>query len=431
MHNVLSSKSCEQARFSAHFRRPLYDSYCFSRIPNSVLRLFEIGHAEDCLPVDVFGGSWPSVQNVVLIFLDSVGWNMLRRSITRKESAIAACIQRGILSQITSQFPSTTINHLIATHCNLTALSTGIYGWYYYDAHFDEVIAPLPFEFAGQEGRSLFDLGIKPESVFPPGGFYGQLARQGISSYIVEYEGYRNSPFSRVIRPSTNVVSYKDPEEGLNSIRDLLQSRHSQRNYVLGIFDHIDSLCHREGPLSENVFNAIECFFSSLITELLDPMRALASETVVIVTADHGQTEVDYKKTVYLDTAFPKLAEKFKKNRKGRTIAPLGSVGDYFIHVDLDLLEDVHGELQEHLQGVAEVWPTSQLIEEGIFGKGEPSTVFLQNIGQLVVLPFEQQSVFWAGDGGRFHRCLRGRHGGLTPDEMDSHFLVLASDTNR
>jgi hypothetical protein len=62
------------------------------------------------------------------------------------------------------------------------------------------------------------------------------------------------------------------------------------------------------------------------------------------------------------------------------------------------------------------------LIEEGIFGTvGER---LRERVGNLVVLPYAGQTVYWREEG-RFVMDKRGHHGGLTPREMDTGVYLL------
>ena len=65
------------------------------------------------------------------------------------------------------------------------------------------------------------------------------------------------------------------------------------------------------------------------------------------------------------------------------------------------------------------------LIEQGYFGTTAVSDQFRARVGNLVVLPYAGESVYWLGDG-RFKQKYYGNHGGLTPQEMEIPFLLLS-----
>ena len=65
---------------------------------------------------------------------------------------------------------------------------------------------------------------------------------------------------------------------------------------------------------------------------------------------------------------------------------------------------------------------TSELIEGGFFGP-QPTATFLQRVGNLVVLPFKGESVYYF-ERDKFDNHFLGHHGGLTRDEMEIPFIA-------
>jgi len=86
----------------------------------------------------------------------------------------------------------------------------------------------------------------------------------------------------------------------------------------------------------------------------------------------------------------------------------------------------VRDRLREELKGRAEVYETSELIEAGFFGEGPASERFLARVGNVVVLSYANQSVWWLAPGS--HEGKVSSHGGLTPDEMEIPLFVVAYD---
>ena len=54
--------------------RPIYEDYSFGNIPNTIEYLLTGAQRGPLLPPDCFGGAYPRPQKIVLIFLDSFGW---------------------------------------------------------------------------------------------------------------------------------------------------------------------------------------------------------------------------------------------------------------------------------------------------------------------------------------------------------------------
>ena len=138
------------------------------------------------------------------------------------------------------------------------------------------------------------------------------------------------------------------------------------------------------------------------------------------MTADHGQSEVDPQTTVYLNTHpnFKGFGRFIKTNRKGKLIVPAGSARDMFLYINDDMLDEAQSVLAKQLAGRADVVKTEALVADGYFGPGVSSR-FRERVGNLIVLPYRYESVWWY-EKDRFEMPYYGHHGGLTPQEMET-----------
>jgi hypothetical protein len=89
-----------------------------------------------------------------------------------------------------------------------------------------------------------------------------------------------------------------------------------------------------------------------------------------------------------------------------------------FLYIKDDLLDEAQSFLATRLEGRADVVKTESLIHEGFFGP-EISSRFRERVGNLVILPYEYESVWWY-EKEKFEMKFRGHHGGLTPQEMET-----------
>lgn len=96
-----------------------------------------------------------------------------------------------------------------------------------------------------------------------------------------------------------------------------------------------------------------------------------------------------------------------------------------FLYIQETALDDAHALLSSQLEGKAMVCRVSELIAQGYFGPLPVSETFLSHVGNLVILPFEGEAVWWYEEG-RFEQKFFGHHGGLTPGEMEIPLLIYA-----
>jgi hypothetical protein len=96
-----------------------------------------------------------------------------------------------------------------------------------------------------------------------------------------------------------------------------------------------------------------------------------------------------------------------------------------FLYIQETALADAQALLASQLEGKAMVCRVTDLIDQGYFGPSPVSDAFLAHVGNLVILPFEGEAVWWY-EAGRFEQKFFGHHGGLTPGEMETPLLVYA-----
>jgi hypothetical protein len=94
------------ARFQplgARLLRPIYDDYSFGNIPDTIEYLLTGARRGPLLPPDCFGGTYPRPDKVVLIFIDSFGWQFWQDYHARFR-ATSRVVQKGTLTPISALF---------------------------------------------------------------------------------------------------------------------------------------------------------------------------------------------------------------------------------------------------------------------------------------------------------------------------------------
>jgi hypothetical protein len=127
MLNAESVRAVDASRWGDRFVRPLYDSYCFSRLPDLVQGLFS-GEQGD-LWRTMLGPLDGQYDRVVLFFLDAFGWQFFERYAERYPF-LARLLNEGYVTALTSQFPSTTAAHIPTIHTGMPVGASGVFQWY-------------------------------------------------------------------------------------------------------------------------------------------------------------------------------------------------------------------------------------------------------------------------------------------------------------
>lgn len=420
MFNDRSRAAVDAAAFGPRFRKPLYATYNFANLPSSLPWLFT-GQGTPALPLDVFGSFAPPFDHVVLCFIDAFGWQHVEKTLEHSRF-LRHAVGHGVLSKMTSMFPSTTAAHVTAIHTNQTPAQSGVYAWQYYDPVVGTIIEPLPFSFHNQPRESLRVTGVEPSVIFPGPSIYGELSEMGVRSIVMQPIEISGSSCNKVYAAGAEARPFKSLAEGLVNLRQVLLQEKGPL-YTFFYHDRIDSVSHVHGPESDQVAAEIEMVFLAF-ERILHERIGSAKRTLLLITADHGHVRTG--QGYYLNQSMPDLVSVLQKDRLGRPLAPAGSRRDLFLHVLPEHVAAVCGRLREELSGRAEVYPTSELIEAGFFGETPASERFLSRVGNVVVLPYANQSVWWLEPGQ--HETKVSSHGGLTPDEVEIPLFVVAYD---
>jgi Type I phosphodiesterase / nucleotide pyrophosphatase len=423
MINPASLAAVDAARFGSTFMRPLYDSYGFAQIPQTV-RACLTGDDRRGVPFGPRDDLYQQYDSVVLFFIDAFGWRFFEQYRDRSPF-LKRFADEGLVCKLTTQFPSTTAAHVTTIHTGLPVGQSGVYEWFYYEPSLDTLIAPLLFSYAGDATRNtLAQAGADPSLLYPTRTLYQDLRQHGVDSFVFTHQGYARSPYSSVVTNGAQIVAYRSFPEALVSLGQLLDSR-QRRTYCLLYLDSIDTACHHYGPDSPQTAAEIEVFLAAIEIVFQRSIARSHRRTLVLLTADHGQTAIDPATTIYLNRSVPQLRPYLKTNRAGQPLVPAGSSRDMFLYVEDTYLEQATDLLRRALDGRAEVHQVRELIAQGFFGPGQPSAAFASRVGNLVILPYANESVWWY-EQGKFEQIFYGSHGGLTRDEMETLLLAQA-----
>lgn len=409
--------------FSKSFRKPLYDSYCFANIPGTIEKILSGNTLLATLPDDVLINPVKEYDTVVLFFIDAFGWRFFERY-QDQYPTLQRFVNSGKVSKITSQFPSTTSAHVTTIHTGQSVGQTGVFEWFYYEPLLDDMISPLPFAYAGEGPNSLMKYGIDPIALYPQTNVFKKYKEKSIETHVFQSAEFTPSTYGSVVTDGASFThAFHDFSKALTEIAELSQKNDGIKRYIYCYYGDIDSVGHDLGPSSPEFDKAVETFFSELESCLFANLQAGGGRTLMVLTADHGQTDIDPATTVYINRIVPEMETWVMRNKQGKAMMPGGSARDLFVYIKDEYLEIAFSTLTDKLNGIAEVYKTKTLLDAGVFGNN-PSSTLLGRLSNICILPFKNDSVYWY-EKDKFEQEFFGHHGGLTSEEMDSIFLVL------
>jgi hypothetical protein len=384
-----------------NFAKPCYDAGGFASLPQHILDLLSTNRYDA----------------VVLFLIDSFGWRYFEKF--QDAPFLQKITSAGTVTKLTSQFPSTTAAHITTIHTGMPVGEHGIFEWYYYEPTLDKVIAPLLYSFAGTPLRdTLKPAGAKPSHLYPITNLYRPLKKRGVAASIFQHREYTPSTYSDIVFRGAKAIGYRTLPEALINLAGKLKGTKPPAYFFL-YFDRIDAISHEYGPESAQTTAEILVFLMTMERIFLKELTGNSKKILFLLTADHGQVETDPQTTIYLnrEPGFAGVEKYLKNNRIGEMIVPAGSARDFFLYIKEGMLEDAQVFLASRLEGRAEVRKVADLVEKGYFGP-VISPQFLGRAGDLVILPYEGESVWWY-ERDQFEQKFRGHHGGLTKKEME------------
>ena len=394
------------------FVKPTYGPGGFASLPGAITGLFNGQQPFNNLSADV--------DNVILGFIDGFGWRHFEKF--SSHPFLDGFTRHGVAEKWTSQFPSTTSGHVTCIHTGLNVGQSGVFEWNYYEPQLDAMIVPLLFSFSGTaEREQLKATGVDPKKLYPTATLYQKLKTLGVTSTAFQHREYTPSTYTNVVFDGANTRGFKSAPEMLVNLSTAVGKARG-KNYFFFYYDKIDSVSHDYGPASPQTEAEIDMFLYIMERNLIKPLRD-KENTLLLLTADHGQSEVDPSTTLYLNRVFPGIEKYIKTNARGELLVPGGSCRDLFLYIIDDLLDEAQALLTKGLEGKADVVKTEDLIAQGYFGP-EISDSFRARVGNLVILAYRYESIWWY-EKDKFVQKYYGHHGGLTPQEMEIPLLGL------
>ncbi|AEN07116.1 type I phosphodiesterase/nucleotide pyrophosphatase [halophilic archaeon DL31] len=387
---------------------PAYGDRCFADVTESALSLLSDEFNRE-LPDDAFGDLLNGeVDNVVLLVLDGLGldqWNRLNRQVPFFESFE----EFGELSPLTSVYPSETAAAITTLHTGLLPAEHGLLGWHQYFRDIEASIQTLPFLL--EDGTRVHDAHplANARELFAGEAIYGAAESAGIDTHVAQPERIANSASSQLTTAGADTNGYWNVADMAVTVRDTLADAEGP-THVTAYVPNVDHIAHITGTEQDRYDAQARMVTEAVRTGLVEELDAETAErTALLVTADHGHTNVDQSEQV--DLSVPEVQETLQTGEDGEPIPPVGGPRNVQFHVEDGRVE----ELRSYLEANHDVLTLDreEYTERGLFGENEvePSEMFERRAPDLVAV--HKETVMW------YHGDEKiGVHGGMTPAEM-------------
>jgi len=415
-----STRAVWPEELNPEFIEPRYDGYSIANVPATVAAL--LGGALPGIPpldrlywADLAGG----VRKVVILLLDAMGYLRLREVLDSPQCVWNRLAQRGILLPMTSVCPSTTTTALSCLGTGVEPISHGLVGYEMWLREFGvvaDMLTPKPSYGIGHE--TLVDWGLNPDTFIPVPSLGSLLAEQGIQSTCLTPAQYVNSSLSRMVyRDFTRKVGYSGAEDMWQQLSQLLAQDEAVPNYYFVYWSTIDTAIHRYGSRGGFWQAELQTVSRAMLEHFLQRLEPQHRQGVLFaMIADHGwvETPVDQAHDVEADALL-----------RSELLGPAtGESRTAYLHCLSGDDAGTLGRIRAALGDDYVLVPTQSALRAGLWGSADPMPEALARLGHFLVLA--RGNHYLDRQGKRFR--LRGRHGGLSPDEMLVPWLALRID---
>lgn len=392
---------------------PDYQGYCLTHLPALIRRAFGL---EAPLPAVLAPLVDRSFSRVLLLILDALGYRQFEMC-----AAVAPPLQRlldrGRHVPVTAPFPTTTTVALTTIYSGLSPAEHGIPGHNAYLRELGAVVDILRFSPAGEVRRDVYkDRGVDIRALFPIDTIFQQLARAGIEGVSITRREFVESALGRLHHEGGDTRGYLDAADLFVLLRQALREADGPR-FVAGYWDSVDMLSHVYGPFSEVVQAAGAQIGALLEREILAALTpAERRDTLLIVTADHGQLPAAPEEAVLLSEQRA-LADTL-------LLPPTGQPRAAFLYPTSGAgprLEAAMAPFADRLL----LLPSAEAIDRGLFGPPEAAHHHLSlRVGEYAALGLRGAQLL--GPNVRREEVFRrGRHGSLSEEEVLVPLIAL------
>lgn len=402
---------------------PQYQDYCFSNIHQTIINLLTNQNSPSGLPSDVLPKE--EFSHIFLILIDALGYLSFK-----KFQQYFSLPKKALISPLTTIFPSTTAATLSTLSTGLLPQEHGLFEWRLYIPQIGDIIKTLPFCFDNNHQQDqLADLGFDPEKIFfEEPTIYQKLAKRKIPSFVFNHQNYYKSAFASIAQNGAKPIPFTSFSELLTTLNQTITKITNKypKTFTYAYLDSLDSIGHKYGPESDYFKTELAQIALMINKFLLKPLEKSSqpkkSKSLVLITADHGQVQINPKETIYLNH-FRKLKKNLALKPNQKPIMATGGPRDVFLHLKRKNKKETIAYLKKKLASKANVYSSTEALKKGWFGNRQSTQKFLERLGDVLILPQDNHTV-WLGDEEKKIDKL-GHHGGITAEEMLIPFIAI------
>jgi predicted AlkP superfamily pyrophosphatase or phosphodiesterase len=342
------------------------------------------------------------VRNLVLIVIDGLGYDYLINRVGH------TTLQKHLRGRITSVFPSTTASAITTFLTGTAPHQHGITGWFTYFGELGRIITVLPFKYR-ETDTPVSATGIQAAELFNHVSVFDRIDTE---SWVVVPEHIAYSEFNVSHCGAATIKPYRSLTQFFKTITAVVH-QHDQPKYVYAYWPKLDRIAHEHG-IGSRAANAhyaqLDVAFDRFLTQVA------GDDSLIIVTADHGMIDSGPQRQIECED-HPELTDSLLRPLCGERRAA-------YCYVQPGKRSRFESYVQDTLKDCASLYKSEDLLQQGIFGLGQPHPALRQRIGDYTIIMKDNYTIkdWLPGE----HRYVHiGTHGGVSPQEMYVPIIVV------
>jgi len=396
---------------------PAYDGLSILNFPSSLCQWFGAGTLpHPPLDIPALNNLTDGAEQIVVTLVDAVALHRFQRWVDERSDGLQPLISGGILATLTSVVPSTTCAALTTLWTGRSPAEHGVLGYEIFLREFGLVanmITHEPAAFRGHGGL-LYKAGLDPKRFLPVPTIGPRLREADVDVHAFLHYTISGSGLSQMHYPDVSVHTFGGVPDLWVGVRHLAEQPLEKSRLIWTYYGGVDGTSHRYGPDSDQAKAEFNAFIHVLLEEFIGGLSAeIRRRTVFILLADHGQL-LTKKDPHYELRNHPELIERLH-------ILPTGENRLAYLYPRPGQLDAVEEYIQRTWPGDFTSASSSDLLEKGLYGPGEPAGTAPSRLGDRSLISHNDSYLWWSDK----ENPLLGRHGGLSAEEMLVPFLVV------
>lgn len=360
-------------------------------------------------------------EQLIIVLIDALSFSRFRDWTLTSSLVKNSPLGDGFIFPLTSVVPTTTSTVLTTLWTGRSPAEHGILGYELFLREFGLVanmITHSPAAFDGQPGM-LYQAGFNPEKALPVPRLGPHLAEANIETFALLSKNIMHSGLSRMHYPDVDVYGFTTVSDLWHIAKRLANLPLKTRRIIWVYYGAVDTLSHQYGPDSEQARTEYLSFIQSMhdvfIQDISDDVRG---RSILLLLSDHGQKATPHNPQVEL-SKHPSITNRLH-------MLPTGENRFSYLHMR-------PGQRGAILEYIDRTWPKSfhtlnaqHALEAGLFGPGKPDKESHHRVGDQIVISQNHNYLWWSSK----INTLRGRHGGLSFDEMVVPLYALPLERN-